>query len=630
MWCRDCHKEVNALADAGGMTCPLCLRTLAPAAGRQLEAIRHAREILERWQSSDLFERITSTGPLTSSKQQDRAPLLNIPLSQSVPRMTATPRPSAIVQAREEFRDRDEIVLEHSPSESAPASPSVVKPDDSALKPESKLAETGVAGVFRVPRNGAVARESEPTRLRDVEIPSPESEASRVSNDATAEHGGDRTKSDSIRDQHRPARANHALDRAEDSLLRASMPSVAPLVAKHTLPEPKAPVANNFEALFAPLLAAAAPPLDEAESHEAPPLRQAVQAADRIDDQKSEHSDQVLESDSENAAASQDVSLLAENDTFRSAIANSLSEPAVAAASSEKSSQSGISLFSETVAIQDVSVLTRSESAETAKHADVDGTKKKQRAPLRRPPLHRRFQLDRPDPVPSLADPSPGTEAMSRKFRVDQPGGAAESGQAKAQESIASSVAPETKIVSNSAAGGRRLRIDTAESVEDIASTTGRRERTQGRARDRYIDDAHESVMRGPHFEINAPKKSNLTSMTGQFLAYMGVLGLTIGTAMVIYGHFGGYAEYTPTGWLVTTVAQMLLFLGVINLVSGGIEQNNEDVSRRINTLGDQLLRIEQVTSEVLRGPKISPRVYDDPEAAAAATSKETVGIDRD
>lgn len=629
MWCRDCHKEVNALADAGGMTCPLCLRTLAPAPGRQLEAIRHAREILERWQSSDLFERITSTGPLTSSKQQDRAPLLNIPLSQSVPRMTATPRPSAIVQAREEFRDRDEIVLEH-PS-SASASPSVFKPDDSALKPESKLAETGVAGVFRVPRNGAAARESEPTRLRDVEIPSPEPEAFPVSNDATAEHGGDRSKSDSIRDQHRPTPVNHVLDRAEDSLLRASMPSVAPLVAEHTLPEPKAPVANNFEALFAPLLAAAAPPLDEAESYEAPPIRQSVQTADEIDDQDLEYSDAVLERDSENAAASQDTTALVVNEAFQSTTEETLPEQTMAPASSEKSSQSAISLFSETVAIQDVSVLARSESAETAKHADIDGTKKKQRAPLRRPPLHRRFQLDRPDPVPSLADPSPGTEAMSRKFRVDQPGGAAESGQAKAQESIASSVAPETKIVSNSAAGGRRLRVDTAESVEDIASTTGRRARTQGRARDRYIDDAHESAMRGPHFEINAPKKSNLTSMTGQFLAYMGVLGLTIGTAMVIYGHFGGYAEYTPTGWLVTTVAQMLLFLGVINLVSGGIEQNNEDVSRRINTLGDQLLRIEQVTSEVLRGPKISPRLYDDPEeAAAAATSKETVGVDRE
>ena len=65
---------------------------------------------------------------------------------------------------------------------------------------------------------------------------------------------------------------------------------------------------------------------------------------------------------------------------------------------------------------------------------------------------------------------------------------------------------------------------------------------------------------------------------------------------MVIYGHFGGFAEYTPTGWLVTTVAQMLLFLGVINLVSGGMEQNNDDMSRRIQSLGEQLQRIEQAT----------------------------------
>jgi hypothetical protein len=117
--------------------------------------------------------------------------------------------------------------------------------------------------------------------------------------------------------------------------------------------------------------------------------------------------------------------------------------------------------------------------------------------------------------------------------------------------------------------------------------------------------------------------------MTGQFLAYLGVLGLTIGTAMVIYGHFGGYSEYTPTGWLVTTVAQMLLFLGVINLVSGGIEQNNEDVSRRINTLGEQLLRIEQVTSEAMRGPKLPARLYADPETAAQESARETVTVDR-
>ena len=219
---------------------------------------------------------------------------------------------------------------------------------------------------------------------------------------------------------------------------------------------------------------------------------------------------------------------------------------------------------------------------------------------------------------------------MNRNLRVDQPGGSNDVPEAAQHEaSIPSSVAPETRIVSNSPKPGKRFRIDGPESVDTVTGTDGRRARTQTLPKHRYIDDAHESTLRGPHFEVSTPRRSNLTSVTGQFLAYLGVLGLTIGTAMVIYGHFGGYSEYTPTGWLVTTVAQMLLFLGVINLVSGGIEQNNDEVSRRINTLGDQLLRIEQVTSEVLKGPKISPHRYATPDAEVEESTRETIDIDR-
>ena len=239
--------------------------------------------------------------------------------------------------------------------------------------------------------------------------------------------------------------------------------------------------------------------------------------------------------------------------------------------------------------------------------------KKSVKTPLRRPPLHRRFQFERP----SSAVPSSGASPVDRKLRVDQPASGTEGVVRRdPTTSLPSSVAPETRIVANSPPPGRRVRIDAPESISDIAGTDGQRSRTHGRPRQRMIDEAHGSALRGPHFEVSSPKRSNLTSVTGQFLAYLGVLGLTIGTAIVIYGHFGGYAEYTPTGWLVTTVAQMLLFLGVINLVSGGIEQTNEDVSRRINTLGEQLMRIEQVTSDAIRGPKISPRVYENPELA--------------
>lgn len=246
------------------------------------------------------------------------------------------------------------------------------------------------------------------------------------------------------------------------------------------------------------------------------------------------------------------------------------------------------------------------------------------RSPMRQPLLHHRLQLEHPATTSST-----GSENVNKKLRVDQPGGnndLPDTAATQQDAAVASSVAPETKIVSNSPDSGRRIRIDRRESVDAVTGTDGRRGRTQTLPKHRLIDDPHDSAMRGPHFEITAPRRSNLTSVIGQFLAYLGVLGLTIGTAMVIYGHFGGFSEYTPTGWLVTTVAQMLLFLGVINLVSGGIEQNNDEVARRINTLGEQLLRIEQVTSDALKGPKLSPRLYDNPNADVEESSRETAG----
>lgn len=299
-------------------------------------------------------------------------------------------------------------------------------------------------------------------------------------------------------------------------------------------------------------------------------------------------------------------------------------------AASAEVSQTVLPVLMSSASVHEESATLEFKSAESAndtKQTHLETTNKTQRSAIRRPPLHRRFQLERP-----VSESSAGSEAVTRKLRLDQTGGNAATPQEKEPvTSLPSSVAPETKIVSNSPMPGKRFRIDKAESVDDVTDTAGQRSRTHGRPRQRYIDEAHESQLRGPHFEVSAPKRSNLTSMTGQFLAYLGVLGLTVGTAMVIYGHFGGYSEITPTGWLVTTVAQMLLFLGVINLVSGGIEQNNDDVSRRINTLGEQLLRIEQVTSEVMRGPKIPAHMYaeDRDEDEVMESQRETAVVKR-
>ena len=47
----------------------------------------------------------------------------------------------------------------------------------------------------------------------------------------------------------------------------------------------------------------------------------------------------------------------------------------------------------------------------------------------------------------------------------------------------------------------------------------------------------------------------------------------------------------------------MLLFLGVTTLISGGMQQTSHEVTRRVEYLGDRILRFEQSAEEVLRGP---------------------------
>ncbi|MFN9720789.1 MAG: hypothetical protein ACK58L_19010, partial [Planctomycetota bacterium] len=464
------------------------------------------------------------------------------------------------------------------------------------------LEPTSVSGVFRIPRKNAGGTSHDAVKLRSIEItPMQDSGDGQI---AVAEVPIEVSSISTIEEESsEPPETRVVVEDVQD--------------AHDCSP---AAVAVNLGLLFSPLLAAAAPPLESEQVVEANPAVPTPPVHEVSTSEPSSESETTAPSIHGFEAEQAPFDLKMEFST------EAAPDQPTTVDSLEQSFQSLWSLPMASASIRHESSPANDDSAESAKSGDIDATKKKQRPPLRRPPLHRRFQFDRADPVPSSVDPSAGTEVMNRNVRVDQPGGTADSSAAPSQNSVTSSVAPETKIVSNSAAGGRRFRIDAAESIDEIAGTGGRRARTQGRARDRYIDAAHDSVMRGPHFEITAPKRSNLTALTGQFLAYMGVLGLTIGTAMVIYGHFGGYAEYTPTGWLVTTVAQMLLFLGVINLVSGGIEQNNEDVSRRISTLGDQLLRIEQVTSEVLRGPKISAERYDNPESEQASSIRETAG----
>ena len=103
--------------------------------------------------------------------------------------------------------------------------------------------------------------------------------------------------------------------------------------------------------------------------------------------------------------------------------------------------------------------------------------------------------------------------------------------------------------------------------------------------------------------------RTNWMGTLGQLLAYTGVLGLTVGTLLVIQSYFGGPNEYGPTGWLILTAGQMLLFLGVVTMVSSGMEQAADEMGRRVDRLGEHLVRIERATLEQSRrGPHMATR----------------------
>lgn len=686
MWCRDCHREVDV--KAAGSACPLCGRALT-ASTRQTDDIRRAYEILERWQSSDLFERISTTAPLTTFKQQDRAPLLNIPLGKpatpaaqpesarpaeinvpksvpvqepvaervatQLPQMPQMPTnlrvPRELLDPAREFvgvpvnaagTGRKEQLIWDLLVSPTPVMANVIPQNSDPLQSSSAavVPPTLVAGVSERPLRGA--KTAKPQTSPAVNVPDAEHEteaklAPTAEPEITEVYAAEvppvdaGAKESDFESQYIPDATNEhsptevETDHDDDSSGRAIEPELSSVVDESVsgAETPKVVVEES---------------LDETEQiHSTATQLGNSEIGPRADQEESIATAAVgdlshlenLFADLAQEGFSQEDSEPTVRET-RSSAEPSIVETAVQIAASAEVSQTVLPVLMSSASVHEEPASLEFKSAESAndtKQTTDETTKKTQRSAIRRPPLHRRFQLERP-----VSESSAGSETVTRKLRLDQTGGNAESSQEKEPvTSLPSSVAPETKIVSNSPMPGKRFRIDKAESVEAITDTAGQRSRTHGRPRQRYIDEAHESQLRGPHFEVSAPKRSNLTSMTGQFLAYLGVLGLTVGTAMVIYGHFGGYSEITPTGWLVTTVAQMLLFLGVINLVSGGIEQNNDDVSRRINTLGEQLLRIEQVTSEVMRGPKIPAHMYaeDRDEDEVMESQRETAVVKR-
>jgi|HubBroStandDraft_6_1064221.scaffolds.fasta_scaffold26844_3 hypothetical protein len=173
-------------------------------------------------------------------------------------------------------------------------------------------------------------------------------------------------------------------------------------------------------------------------------------------------------------------------------------------------------------------------------------------------------------------------------------------------------------------------RIDPSQSLHGPA---GHVQRAAQRHESGRVHRHHEFADGSPHFDIQGSilgperKRTNWTSVIGQLVAYAGVALLTIGTTLIVWSYFGGPANYAPTGWLTTTAGQMLLFLGVVTLVSGGMEQTTEEVRTRIERLGERIIRIEHIAREQApSGPYIPAEYYGEGGAphAAAETRRST------
>jgi hypothetical protein len=170
---------------------------------------------------------------------------------------------------------------------------------------------------------------------------------------------------------------------------------------------------------------------------------------------------------------------------------------------------------------------------------------------------------------------------------------------------------------------GRKFRVDNAHEEHARQHVEIRPERTSlDEAMDRtehasawhgrdFRDDRPHASLQAPHFDLETyaasagRKPGRQESIFGQLLAYLGVGLLTIGTALVVWGYFGGESvqRYQSTGWLISTAGQMLLFLGVVTLVSGGMQQTTHEVAQRVEYLGGKMHRIEQSQQELLKGP---------------------------
>ncbi len=130
--------------------------------------------------------------------------------------------------------------------------------------------------------------------------------------------------------------------------------------------------------------------------------------------------------------------------------------------------------------------------------------------------------------------------------------------------------------------------IVTPHAESNRAAESERKRRRKQRRREIAPRDAGDPVT-----ATASVSTSSWPQLAGHLAAYGGVGLLSVGMTLVIWSYFGGPPAYAPTGWLLTTVGQMLLYLGVVTLVASGLEQTTDAVTLQMRQMGDKLERLE-------------------------------------
>ena len=99
--------------------------------------------------------------------------------------------------------------------------------------------------------------------------------------------------------------------------------------------------------------------------------------------------------------------------------------------------------------------------------------------------------------------------------------------------------------------------------------------------------------------------------------------------------YFGGPANYAPYGWLGATIGQMLLFLGIVTLISAGMEQTSQElrqavdqrmdeVTQRLDQIGNRIMRIEEANLDGPPRPHLLSQPEQERRRAESATPRAT------